>query len=322
MNKKTATIIIILISLIILTLVIRFKTGSSKTIEVAVITYVTHPVLNNIKNSFEQELKELMNEKDIDYRLVEFNAQGVDDNLHSISKQVLSTSPFLVLTISTPVSQFLMRQADNEQKIVYSFVTNPDDLGEDLTRTNSTGISDAVNYTENIELINYILGDSITIGMLYNPSEPNSVYGINKVKQIISQSPSKLITATVTKESEIPTSINQILNKVDVIYVGGDNTVVGNITSVISRAHQNNIPVFASDEGSVKSGALCGVSVDYNELGRETAVIVYRIINGENPKNIKRKKLEGKKLLINRKAYDQLKIEFPNEVTNRAEFVD
>jgi putative ABC transport system substrate-binding protein len=287
---------------------------------VSVITFINHPVLNTIEQSFRERLEELVvSEQKV--KIVTSNAQGRVENLPDISRQVFQQQPYLVLTISTPVTQALMREADPKQRIVYTFVTNPSDLGDELLRTNSTGLSDAVNYAANLELIKNIFGSNVKIGMLYNPNEANSVYGIQLVETLLKGSTARLIKSTVTREVDIPTATAQLATVVNVIYVGGDNTVVGAIPAVLKAAVEKNVPVFASDIGSIKAGAIAGVSVDYVKLGRMTAEVVNNVLNGTEPRTIPRITLSGDRLIVNKTAADRWNFKIPKSVLDRADEV-
>lgn len=273
---------------------------SGKKHNVLVVNFVEHPVLNKIENSFKDRLKELL-EKD-EYGIVSMTAQGRVENLASISRQAIRQKPDVIVTISTPVTQAMMREIDDRQKIVYTFVTNPEDLGDELTTTNSTGLSDAVNYADNIRLIKKIYGEDVVIGMVYNPNEANSVYGINVVERLLSKSETELITATADKETQVPEVVRQLANAVDVIYVGGDNTIVGAINAVLLAAKERGTPVFASDSGSIEAGAVAGISVDYEKLGALTADVVISVLKGGEPNAIPRRTIKGDDLIINEKA--------------------
>lgn len=298
MRKK---IVVGLFAVLVLAFIILVLLPKPKENIISVITYVDHPVLNTIEQSFDKRFKEIIGDS-IKTKILRSNAQGSKENLPNICKQALSQNPDIVLTISTPVTQALMRAADNEQKIVYTFVTNPSDLGNELTRTNSTGLSDAVNYSANIELIQRIFGKNISIGMLYNPNEPNSVSGIQTVESLIENTPTKLVKAAVYQETDIPDVVSKLASSVKVIYVGGDNTVVGAMPAVIKSALDKKIPVFASDSGSIENGAIAGISVDYVKLGQQTAEVVSEVLKGKEPRAIPRIILQGDILIVNKRA--------------------
>ena len=317
--KKRKVLISIVVIVIASLLLFSYLSNRESKEKIAIITYIDHPVLNEIQNSFTKRLNTLI-DNSLEYDLINFNAQGRNENLPIIAKQVISINPDLIVTISTPVSQYLMREIKSKQKIVYSFVTNPKDLGDEITRTNSTGISDAINYRGNIELIEELCGESAKVGMLYNPNESNSVFGVKRVKSIIKTKKLDLITKTVTKESEIPLAASELANNVDVIYIGGDNTVVGAAKSLTTEAYSKKIPVFASDEGSIKTGgAVAGISVNYKELGYETAKVVNKILLGKSPREIPRKKIVGDKLILNIKEANSIGFNLDDRVIERAD---
>ena len=302
---KVRTLLPVMVLLALVAAVVGLLlTSKPKEKVVSIITYVDHPVLNTIEQTFKDHLNELTSQKH-KVRIVTSNAQGRVENLPDICKTVLNQKPDVVLTISTPVTQALMRAADDKQRIVYTFVTDPSTLGDELTRTNSTGLSDAVNYSANINLIKNIWGDNVAIGMLYNPNEANSVAGIQVVESLLKGSAVNLVKTTVTAESDIPNATAQLASTVDVIYVGGDNTVVGAIPAVLKVALERKKPVVASDIGSVKAGAVAGVSVDYAKLGKQTADVVYKVLNGAEPRTISRITLLGDKLIINKSAIER-----------------
>jgi putative tryptophan/tyrosine transport system substrate-binding protein len=320
-NKRIRILIVAAIVLVAIVGLYLLSTSISTKKKIVVVTWVTHPVLNKIENSFKSQLKELCG-VDTNYVIITFNAQNKKDNLVYISRQIKNIKPYLIVTISTPVTQYIMKDIDKDQKIVYTFVTNPSDLGDELTRTNSTGLSDAINYAANIDLISKLLGENIKLGIIYNPNEANSVFGIERVKSIISDSRIQLVPKTVNSESDIPFATSELLNSVDCIYIIGDNTVVGSAKVVINEAINCKKPVFASDEGSIiDNGALCGISVDYSKLGRETAKVVKQIIDGKQPKEIARIQLPGDELIINLLTANLINFSFPDTVLSQANIV-
>jgi putative ABC transport system substrate-binding protein len=316
--RKLIGILIVVVILVIAGLVILSPKSKGKT--VAVITFVDHPVLNTIQYSFRERLNKICGSSQVP-RIQVYNGQGRTENLPSLCKQVIQQKADIILTISTPVTQALMREVDKDQRVVYTFVTNPSDLGDELTRTNSTGLSDAVNYAANLDLIKRVFGSKTKIGMVYNPNEANSVHGIKTVESLISGLGMTLLKGTVVREADIPTVTSQIASAVDVIYVGGDNTVVGAIPAVTQAAQEKGISVFASDSGSVEAGAAAGISVDYAKLGRLTADVVKKILDGEEPRKIARITVPGDQLIVNKSAINRAKLTIPPDLLKNAKFV-
>jgi len=158
--------------------------------------------------------------------------------------------------------------------------------------------------------------------MLYNPNEANSQLGITAMQDLIKGSATKLLTSAVTQEIDIPTVAAQLAGSVEVIYVGGDNTVVGAIPVLLQVAREKGVPVFASDAGSIQAGAAAGISVNYKELGFQTAEMIGRVLHGEEPRKIPRVVLPGNLLLVNREAVKEWSIQLPESVMTRATYIE
>lgn len=287
--------------------------------QVAVVSYVEHPVLNTIRDNFVTALGTQLDGRAI--RILHFNAAGRDENLPTLAQQVMALHPDVIVPISTPVSQAILKVSGVTQKIVFSFVTNPADLGDGLTRANATGVSDAVNYSGNIGLIRDMYGSRVKIGMVYNPNEANSAFGVAKIKDIIRSSPTTVLTTAATTQSAVADAAMQMAQQCDVLYVGGDNTVVGAIGSVLKAGKTMRRPVFASDVGSIEAGAVAGISVDYKELGRKTAEVVKAVLRGAEPRTIPRVTMTGDRLIVNQRAAAGTGVAIPDSIVRRADQV-
>jgi putative ABC transport system substrate-binding protein len=311
-------------SLIILALVLgtflvwrQFGSGADKRARtVVIVNFLDHPVLNTIANETERGIRATFKESDL--AINKMTAAGRVEDIPDIGRNLKRAPPDLVVTISTPVSQGVLRELSADQPVVFTFVTDTTDLGDDLTRTNSTGLSDAVNYAENVKLIQEMFGETARIGFAYNPNEANSVSGLKKLEGLIAQTRMSLLKAAVTSESEVGPAVARLADNTDLIYVGGDNTTVGAIAAVLRSAADKKKVVIASDSGSIEAGAVAGVSVDYQAFGKATADIVVRVLQGENPRSIHRETIAGDSLIVNEKAAKAAGFTIPVSVRQRA----
>ncbi|MCC2607139.1 ABC transporter substrate-binding protein [Planctobacterium marinum] len=287
--------------------------------KLTIINFIDHPVLNTIESELVAGIRSKYSEHEVDISIL--SSQGRVEEIPQLARTVTSRSPDVIVTISTPVSKGVMKELDGNQKIVYTFVTNPQDLGADLSRTNSTGLSDAVNYSSNIRLIEEVLGKSTKIGFLYNPNEPNSVSGLESIEKVIDTKSLSLSKVAVMTESDLPQAVSSLAKTVDVIYVGGDNLTVGSFQIIRKIALENNIPVFASDSGSVRAGAVAGYSVDYEKFGKSSSEVVIEVLKGTEPRNIRRKTISGDKLIVNLQAMRAFGIRLPQNLISSADEV-
>lgn len=318
--KKIKSGTFLLIAILLIAIV---GCNSKKEKVISIISFINHPIFNQIENSFKDELKKQLG-ADYKYTLIENNAQGNSDNLPSISAQVIALNPDVIVAISTPVAQSILRYVKPENKIVYTFVSDTSNLKDALQKTNTTGLSDVINYKANLELIQSIYGKKVNIGVLYNPNEANSVKGVSELNDLIKSTPdTKIIYSTVTNQNEISLAANQMMKDVDVFLSIGDNTVGAGLKIIIDQAMQAHKAVFAIDEASIKElGALGGVSVDYDLLGRETAKVVVSVLrDGKEPKDLPKIMFYGNSLIINSTTAAALNITIPSDILSKAQIV-
>jgi len=108
------------------------------------------------------------------------------------------------------------------------------------------------------------------------------------------------------------------VGRVDAIYVPTDNTVVSALESVVLVAERARLPLIAGEADSVAKGALATVGIDYYQLGRQTADIAVRVLNGENPAEIPIEYLHEQSVVLNMGAARRMNVQIPDSVIAKA----
>ncbi len=72
-----------------------------------------------------------------------------------------------------------------------------------------------------------------------------------------------------------------LATKVDCINNFTDNNVVNNLSVVLEQANAAGIPVYGSEIEQVSNGCIASVSINYVELGKVTADMGVKVLNGE-----------------------------------------
>jgi putative ABC transport system substrate-binding protein len=286
--------------------------------QVTIFNLLSHPILDSSIKGIKEGLA------DSGYpagrvRIVEMSANGEMDKLNAFAKEALSARPTVIVPVSTPVAQAVVKEASPDQSVVFSTVTNPSDVGMDARPRNLTGVSDAVNYEANLDLIAELFPKARRIGIIYNPGERNSEFGISEVRTLAKTRPIALEIVPVSRSEQVADATRSLVGRVDVIYIGSDNTVVGAIAGVLKVAQENRIPVIASDAGSVDQGALAAVSVDYEKLGRKVGEMVADLLKtGRHAGDIPNVVFHGDALILNQKSAAAIAFSFPPSILARA----
>ncbi len=318
MRKPTLLAIIVILILGVTSAIWWHSSNNDRGPNIGLITFVDHPVLNEIIDSFKKEMVSLGYRNGENSTLYFANAQGNIAEIETLARTMLRNNLTVLVPVSTPVSRVVFNVAPEKQTIVYSFVTNPDDLEPALSEKRGTGVSDRINYKKSVQLIKDIYPDINTIGMLYNPTERNSEVALKEIRELAPQLGLSLMVETISNAGEIREACRRLIPKVDLMFIGPDNTVVGNATIVISTALEANKPVIAVDSGSVESGALAAYSVEYKAVGRETARLVDRLI--KNPGSVVERVIPvyNDNLILNFCTAEKLGVKFPDSLLGKA----
>jgi len=286
---------------------------SSEVFDVVIVNLLTYPILDDSISGIKQSLEANFDSDEINISIL--NANGDMALIPGMTNEIIAQAPDLIIPVSTPIASSIISAAPETQKIVFSTVTNPDDIGYSKTMRNVTGVSDSVNYSANLDLILELFPNAKTIGIIYNPTEQNSSNGTNIMREILMDKNLEVRLATVSNSSEVASAATLIKDQVDVLFVGPDNTVVSAMPSI---ANVFNKPIIASDEGSVKDGALAAISVDYTALGNAVGEISTQILNGKKIADVDNIFFEGNALILNMKSAESLNFVFPANIKSQA----
>lgn len=290
-------------------------------ITVGVTAIVEHPALDAVRDGVRDALAAAGFEDGDEITFVYESAQGDGAIAAQIANQFVGEGYDIIVPISTPSAQTALA-ATATIPIVFAAVTDPVAAGLvtdlDAPGGNITGTSDLTPVDQHVALIQEIVPDVGTIGVIYNPGEANAVVLVDLLKQFAGAAGLSVVEATANSSSDVQAAAQSLVGRVDAIYIPTDNTVVSALESVIGVAEQADIPVFSGDTESVNRGTLASIGFNYYEHGLQAGAIVVRILNGENPGDIAVEFATGGDLVINTGAAERMGVTVPQAVLDRA----
>lgn len=292
-----------------------------KLVTLGIIQYVAHPSLDAAREGFLDVLKENGYEEGVNLQVVHKDAQADMTIAQSIAQQFAQDEPDLILAIATPTAQ-AMANATKDIPILITAVTDPvaAQLAESLERPggNVTGTSDYVSIAAQLELLQQILPDAQSIGLIYNSGEQNSIVQAEEVKKYAAEHGLTVVEATPTNSSEVLQAAQSLVGKVDAIYVPTDNTVVSALEAVVKVSYENQLPMFPGEGDSVARGGVATTGVDYYKLGRQTGEQALKILAGANPAEVPIETQKDLAVIVNLDAAKQVGIEIPQSILDQA----
>jgi ABC-type uncharacterized transport system substrate-binding protein len=262
----------------------------------------------------------------VDYALTVRNAQGDMPTLTSLVDAALGDGSDLILTLSTPTLQAAVQRVKSIP-IVFSFSSNPLGAGAGTTYEqhlpNVTGIPTTAAYEEVLQLIREIVPGARRLGTLVVPSEVNSVYNVERVRQIAQQHGFELVSVAVNSSSEISDAALALLaQSIDAVCQVPSNVTITGFASLALPAQRAHIPVFGFLSADAENGAIAVVARDYYESCREAGVLAARVLRGADPATIPFYEVESGTLLVNPKAARATGIPLPADLVARARVVE
>ena len=257
--------------------------ADGKTYKIGVLQLVEHAALDASNEGFVAAL----DDAGISYTIDQQNAQGDQTACQTIAEKLVNDGDDLILAIATPAAQ-AVAGITTEIPIVGTAITDFAASGlvesNDAPGGNVTGSSDLTPIEAQISLLQKVLPDAKTVGVLYCSAESNSAIQLEMTKEACAAAGLEVIEYAVASSNEIQSVVESAVGKVDALYSFTDNTIAAGMNTVAMVANENNLPVIAGEEGMVNAGALCTYSIDYYELGYLAGQMAVKILTeGADP---------------------------------------
>lgn len=240
--------------------------GSGEVYKVGVIQLVQHVALDKTNEGFVQALADAGLNVEIDQQ----NASGDQATCLTIAETLVNNENDLIFAIATPAAQAVAGLTDS-LPILCSAVTDPAASGlvesNEAPNCNVSGTSDLTPVKEQIDLMQQILPETKSVGLLYCSAEANSVIQTDMAKEALDAANISYKDYTVSNSNEIQTVVESMVGNVDCIYAPTDNMIAAGMATVAMVATENGIPVICGEEGMVDAGGLATYGIDYYQLG-------------------------------------------------------
>ena len=290
-RKLLAPLLVVGILLTSLISLHQLKADKKKDVfRIGISQFITHQSLDATREGFVDEMAKQGYVEGKNIEIDWQNAQGEQRNLKTISQQLAESSD-VVLAIATPSAQSLANTTQTTP-VIFSAVTDPvsaklvesrEHPGGNVTGTSDQS-SDAIS--TQINLIKKVLPKAKTIGILYTQSEPNSVVQKDEAKRLLEEKGFTVVEKTILDSNNVKAAAESLMAEVDMVFVPTDNIISSTMETVKQVSIKHKVPVFGGSTEMVAVGGLYNYGTNYEELGRQTARMLIRVLKGENPENI------------------------------------
>ena len=296
---------------------------SSKNKEVPVIGFVDafeDATISQARDGFTAALaKNGFSEKEKSVQVIYRNAQGDIPTLTQIVNYFISEKVDLMATCTT-LSTITALQRSKEIPVFMMVSPVPkrmkvtDAAGKEPM--NLHGVAEDLAYIDtSFSFIPQLIkpkGTALVVGMIYNQSEPQSVDAVQRIKELATKLNVRVEALPLNSSAEAQLVTQSLLNKnIDAFFANPDNSVFASFETILKNCNQKGIPIFTSESGLVKRGALVAFGADIYQWGYQAGEQAAQFLKSGNSDNLKWEMVKKRVRVYNPQVADKYKIKIP-----------
>jgi putative ABC transport system substrate-binding protein len=243
----------------------------------------------------------------------EYDAQGDLELGKKLARKLRASNASLVVAVGLKAA-LAAKVEIVDVPIVYLMVQDP--LKHQLTAANMTGTLLEVPLDRQLKIMRMFLPALHRLGALYDPAKTS--VRLKEAERQATIFDYRLKGFPVESEKDVPQQLRAMLEEVEAFWLIPDSTVLTNesVQFILDSALARQVPVIGFSPEFTRMGALLSISVNYGDVGRETGLLVKRILDGAGLLPLNPLPIERLKITVNLKTAKFLGIAFSKELTS------
>lgn len=263
-----------------------------------------------------------------------YNAEGDITTGNAIAKAVTNGDFDLIFSFSTVSLQTIAnanRYATPPRRHVFALVSDPYAVGVGVSRENHlqhppymTGMGNLAPVGQAFHLARQMNPGLKRVGLVWDPSEANSVVTTNLARKVCASMGIQLIEANAENSTAISEATASVLSRrAQAIWISPDLIASHGLELIVSKAKLAAIPVFTSVPRTGQSGTLFELGADYPAIGRNAGHLAADVLDGRDPASIPVENVIPITLNVNQLALKGLRENWniPPEIVQQADVV-
>ena len=153
----------------------------------------------------------------------------------------------------------------------------------------------------------------LTVGMVFNQSEPQSVESMQRIQKLASDNNINLIYLPVNSSADVQLVTAPLLSKnIDVFFANPDNVVFASFETIVQSCNQKNIPIFTSEAGLVARGALAAYGADIYQWGYQAGEQAAQYLKTKSTKDMHWEMVKVRKRVYNPEVAKKFGLSIPS----------
>lgn len=234
-----------------------------------------------------------------------YNLKGDIEEGKKAVQDIKANKPNLILAVGV-LAATLVKEQFPEIPIIFCMVVNH--YRFNLQGDNITGISVEASVEDQFIILRNLLGEHKNLGVIYDITKTGKI--ISEAETIAKTIGFNLIKSEVTSEKEVIPVLEDIIKKIEALWIIPDSTVItkNTLEAIFRIALDHHLPTFCTSEAIVKTGALISISPDYTYTGLQAAKIAQILINNPGTTSMGIKNPEKLRLTLNTQTAESVGI--------------
>ncbi len=247
---------------------------------------------------------------------IEYDMQGDMARGRKLARKIRASDATLLLAIGVKAA-LVAKLEIVDIPVIFCMVFDP--ARHDLKAPNMTGIHLDVPIERQFKTMRAVLPPVKRIGVLYDPEQTGDV--VQKARLMAKAMGFELIEREVRTEKDVPAVLRAIIPQIQALWLVPDSTVLSedSLKFVMDTTLDSNVPVVGFSSELVRSGALVGLSVRYEDVGRQAGLLARKVLSEQGRPFMSMFPPERLRLALNLKTARFLGIVIPSEVVSNAD---
>ena len=258
---------------------------------------------------------------------IQKDAAGELPNSTLIMKQFAGDKADLIFAIGTPPLQGAMKEIPETTPVVFAYSSNPWGAGAGTPpggigqhRPNVVGTIGTNPVGKELDLARELVPDLKTVGLIYNPGEPNSEFEAKLLKEEAAKRGITVEEQSVANSGEVLQAAESLAQKKVQAFVKiGDYATIQGFGSIAKVGLKNKIPVISVDADDIKlPGTLATLGWAYYNDGYAAGELAVKVLKGESPAKMAFLPLTKIDILLNRSTAKAIGLKLNDDLVAKA----
>ena len=287
--------------------------------QIGLLQYLEHPACDAVREAFLNRLEEWGWDDDDLMKIECQNAGGDENKAKEICEKFVADRVEIIVAISAPAAKAAAEAASGTD--IKVLVADAEDIG--ALGANVTGVQGESTIAKTVDLALQTDSNLKAFGVIYDPQVSFSAAQAEELKKYCGEKKievAEVALSSGTKQEDVTKAVKDLCGKAGAIFLPMDSKVSSLAFTLTTAAGEAKRPCYAGENLTVQRGALAAVSLNYSEIGQQAADMAVELAAGRSVRDLPVVKASAGRVCFNQKALDDLKLVFPDEILDAADY--